>query len=175
MLRLAVITAALALLAAPAASARDMPVTGLTAHFTACPYYADGGSCAQPETAEVWIAPGSSRFEFWHEVGHVFDHQVLDDRAHSWFTRVLGFASGTPWEADEGFYEDHDFSQKSPDEMFADAFAACWLRMKPRRQGGLLVSEWTTAYWYQPSVRQHRRVCNGIAVLGLVRAGLPSN
>lgn len=158
---------------AQSASARRMPVSGLTAHFTGCPDYEDGGSCASPETAEIWLAPDADEFDFWHEVGHVFDHQALDGRARAWLTRKLGFSAATPWTSDAAEADIAIFGTRTPDEVFADAFAACWLGRRPNGtlRGGMRVTNWQTGYGYRPSVRQHRRICNAISVYALVADG----
>jgi hypothetical protein len=172
MFRLAVITAALmTLVVAPAAGARPLPVDGLTVHRESCPDYEDGGSCARPETAEIWIAPDADRFDFWHEIGHVWDERVLDDRTRAWFAhkfRRLGVQPGDPWLGDHAFYA-RGGGAPLAGELFADAFALCWTNWKPRRRAGLVVSGWPIAYGYTPGMRLHRRICNAIAVLELVR------
>lgn len=148
-----------------------MPVEDLTVHYWACPFFKDGGSCSTPETAEIWIAPGTGAFDYWHEVGHVFDQQALTDQARAWMTARLGFAAGTAWDPTPAQSEPLQINApRTPSEVFADAFAACWLGMKPGgvRRHGMRFVEWMTGYSYYPTVRQHRRICNGIAVYALL-------
>lgn len=152
-----------ALSAAPA-SAR-LPVDGLTAHFTACP--AVGGSCSTPETGEIWIAPDDGKFEFWHELGHVFDYRTLDDTARAWFTHQFG-RDGQPWESTS---DAPAVGGRATEERFADAFALCHLHphLHFRRRGGMRVYTWETSSGYLPTPRQHTRICNAIAVFELTR------
>lgn len=136
-------------------------------HHEPCPdYLPEISSCADQETAEIWLAPDASRFERWHELGHLFDAQVLDERARSWFTPLLGFPADAPWFEDYG----NEFARAMPGERFADAYAACALDLRPggRLRGRLRVADWETAYGYQPTTRAHHRICNGIVVLALV-------
>jgi hypothetical protein len=60
----------------------------------------------------------------------------------------------------------------SPDERFADAYAACARRLQPggrHRRNGVRVGDWATAYGYYPIQRTHRRICTAIVVLALAR------
>lgn len=138
----------------------------VTVHHADCPDYADGGSCADMATNEIWLAPNSGSFERWHEIGHLFDAQVLTDPDRAWFMRA--FRMTGEWVRGTG---DECLGKRCPDELFADAYAACANDLRPegRRRDGMTVSDWTTSYGYFPTARQHRRVCNGIAVIGLVR------
>jgi hypothetical protein len=87
----------------------------------------------------------------YHELGHVFDRQVLTWPYRSAFERLLGDAR--PWRTGSG---------NSPHEQFAEAFGWCGLGAPPplaignshRRQG---------AYGYVVTRRTHRRVCALIA------------
>jgi hypothetical protein len=170
--RLAPVLAVLVLLAVgagPADAARVPLPPQVTVHEdTPCPDDVDVLGCADVEAATVYVGDGS-RFTRWHEVGHLFDHQMLTDANRAWLTRRLGFQVGTPWFED---YAD-DLSQTMPGEQFADAYAACALGKTPagrRHRGGVIVNDWFTAYGYSPTARQHRRICNAIAVFGIVRA-----
>lgn len=125
---------------------------GAVIHTAECPHFPSGGSCAVG--AEIWISPRASRFTAAHELGHAFDVLALQASTREWLTPRLGFPAGTPWDADS-----EDLAPIEPAEVFADAYAHCALGTRPR---GLIV------YGYLPGRAQHRRVCNAIAVLGLV-------
>jgi hypothetical protein len=127
-----------------------------TIHHEVCPDY--DGSCAWPETGEIWLPPGAGRFARWHELGHIFDYQVLTDADRAWFTPQLGFPSNRPWEAAN--YDDESPGFTEPAERFADAYAHCALRTVPSS---------IVSYGYLPGPRTHRRVCTAIALLGTVR------
>ena len=92
-----------------------------------------------PEVAETRIAPGFSRctaqtreitvdealakypydaaFAYAHELGHMVDHQMLDDASRRHFQEAVGLAS-EPWR-----YGEDNLYCKSPCEAFATAFA----------------------------------------------------
>jgi hypothetical protein len=143
---------------APDAVALQRPAATVH-HEQACPYYEDRVSCARPDTGEIWLAPGAGRFEMWHELGHVFDHDVLTDPQRDWFTRVLRFDPGTPWDDGTGF------GTRGPSEVFADAFATCATRKRPQRRGAWVVSTHEAAYGWNYTRDEYRRVCTAIAVL----------
>jgi hypothetical protein len=129
-----------------------MPVVDAVIHSAECPHIPTGGSCAIG--AEVWVSPRASRFTFAHELGHAFDAQALDARARDWLTTRLGFPVGTAWETPSAALGPVD-----PSERFADAYAHCALGTRPRDIIG---------YGYLPGRKRHRRICNAIAILGLV-------
>jgi hypothetical protein len=161
---LRVVLVALAFLVAPAGAHAAMD-DGVTVHREACPFYADGGSCATPDTGEAWVEPGAGRFAYWHEVAHVWERRALADEHRAWFADLFGFPAGTAWDQGTGP------GTRGPSEVFADAFAACATRARVRgvRRGGMVVSAWSTAYGYLPTARQHQRVCNAIAVADLIQ------
>lgn len=162
------------LLAASAHASRMPAPPSITIHEnTPCPeYLPDEYSCTDQDTGEIWLLPDAGRFDRQHEIGHLFDAQILTDQDRAWFTRTLGFKTGTPWFGDYGaFVETASLAGTLPGEQFADAYAACALGKTPaghRKRNGMIVSDWIDAYGYHPTVRQHRRICNVIAVLGLV-------
>ena len=188
MLRLATVTAVMALLVIGPADARERVMVGKATagsaglpvlkpfppkfeiRYEPCPdYLPEITSCADQENAVIWLAPDADRFDRWHELGHLFDAQLLTDADRAWFTPLLGFEPGMPWFGDyDAFVERHDLSATLPGEQFADAYAACAIGLKPQgeRRGGLLVGKWTTAYGYQPTARQHRLICAQILSLG---------
>jgi hypothetical protein len=127
----------------------------LTIHGnTDCPEEA-GASCSDPYSDQVWLAPGTGKFERYHEIGHQFDRQVLTDEQRVWFTKLFGYRAGTDWYATVG-----------PQEKFADAYATCVLGRKIQRRGGMLVTRQESGYGYSPSARLHVRACNAISLIG---------
>ena len=101
-------------------------------------------------------------FVLAHEAGHAFDHLHLDAGERNRFASLMGRA-GEPWRRYEtaaatladGTAVMHS-DRNSLHEWFADAYAACRLRLDPERH-------WTSSTDYQPGRRKHRRVCGFIA------------
>jgi hypothetical protein len=139
-----------------AASLPVGPGVPLPDHWTVreagCPGRDDVVACANVDSAEVFVA-GADAFERWHELGHLFDYQRLTDTDRGRLTPLLGFRPGAPWWSTE--------EDDQPGEFFADAYAACALRLSPRgyRRGRALILDWQTAYGYFPTARRHARVC----------------
>lgn len=102
------------------------------------------GTCAFRELGLIYLAPGASRFERQHELGHLFDAQYLDDGERNAFRRMIRVPMATPWFGERG--------QASPSEHLADMYAACRLDLDPARR-------WETAYDLVPTRRDFRRIC----------------
>jgi hypothetical protein len=96
-----------------------------------------------------------ARIFFFHELFHDFDETgVLTDVDRAEFERIMHLTGA--WRI-----ADHDHS---PNETFADGAAACAVRPT--------ISEWDTEVVggsYQPTPRQHRRVCALIRRAGRAR------
>ena len=135
-----------------------------TIRYEPCPTAPEALGCADVETGDVYVRT-RDRFARWHELGHVFDWQVLTDADRAWFTRLLRFPPETPWWSDDAMQEGEGVS---PSEQFADAYAACGMGRSPagRRVQSRVVVEWTTGYDYYPTVRQHQRICTLIVRIG---------
>jgi hypothetical protein len=151
-------------LALPACSYADMPrpYEERVHYDTPCP---DGGGTCAP-TPDIYLEPGWTPFMLWHERAHLFDAQVMTDAHRAQFTAMLGMDG--PW------YQGTGRGTRGPSEVFADAYAACATGKQPaprRLKSGFLISSWTTSYGYQPTVRQHRRVCNAIGFLTVYASG----
>jgi hypothetical protein len=146
--------ALLLLLPASALAARvPMPAT-LTVHEqTSCPDET-GASCSDLDSDQIWLAPGSGRFERYHEIGHQFDRQTLTDTHRAWFKRLFGYPDSADWYATVG-----------PQEKFADAYATCALGRPTRKAHGMTVASQQSGYGYAPGGRLHFRVCNAINVI----------
>jgi hypothetical protein len=110
----------------------------------------DAVACTVRATATVYVTPGADRFAVQHELGHLFDAQRLDDGERAKLERLLALP-GRPWRSGTGLE-----GLLSPSERFADAYAACRLRLDPDRN-------WMSAYDYEPSRRGFRKTCATIA------------
>lgn len=159
-IRALVVAAALALTAAPAAAggaldergwmlqpfqhwmtASAVPTPGfVTVRLQRCPF-PDWPACADAAAATVYLDPASiparsMRATFLHELGHVFDRLEMTDADRRRFQRLM--KARRPWIDGWG---------GGVEEVFADAYAACALRVSdgPR---------------YYPHWRTHQRVCS---------------
>jgi hypothetical protein len=155
-LRIALLSALVLLLIAAPTNAKHGTVTGYEASLPVvsvpmppqlhvelrqCPYEREYGvSCADLEAATIWLGI-RDRFTRWHEIGHLYDYQMLTDQDRA----VLGRMMGGGWGL----------------ERFADAYAACALELNPGgyRRGRVRIMDWRTEYGYWPTDRQHARVC----------------
>jgi hypothetical protein len=100
----------------------------------------------------------SHRFAKWHELGHAFDHQILDDRDRVRLSRLLG-TGRVPW-------------LTGPNELFADAYATCAIRgddirIKRAKNGRVVGTVESGSYGFQPTPIQHRRICQAIRFTAL--------
>jgi hypothetical protein len=130
-----------------------------------CPGEPAAPGCAIPGIAEGCSDPAGCvflpsdymrRYNRWHELGHIFDAQVLTERDRWRFTRLLGFGGG-PWLRGTGVHG----GMRSPSEWFADAYAHCALGLDGRFRAGQVLRI-VVAYGYDPSPRQSDRVCAAI-------------
>jgi hypothetical protein len=137
----AVFAATLALIPAPAATIVRAPCPAATEAMTT-------GACAYADQGTIYLPDGSTRFMLQHELGHVFDAQHLDDGERHKIARSLGVNPDGPWRTPDPY--------RSGMEKFADAYAACRLRMDPDHG-------WESSYDYYPSRRAFRRLCATIA------------
>lgn len=137
---------------------------------TQCPGLPDASGCVAPVNDPicgdpagcVWLA-GTNRYDRMHELGHIFDQQVLTDVDRQRFTRLLGLKG--PWvhvttKPGGGATE----SWGSPNEWFADAYAHCAMHIDGRVHNG--VARLVIAY-FQPSPRQYDRLCAAIRFVAL--------
>jgi hypothetical protein len=159
-------TAALLLLAlTPAAAGAAIPRTPpyVTVIHASCPDAptSDPASCADPADATIYLMRGSDQFARQHELGHLYDAELLDDTERAAITPLLGAPAGTPWTRDDCV------QHLCPNEMVADAYAACRLGLEPqpfRRHGRRISTGWQTSYGYSPATnRRHARTCAAIS------------
>jgi hypothetical protein len=122
------------------------PVVAIVAD--SCPD-GSGMPCASQSERVAYIPDGTSRFSREHELGHIFDAEYMDAGERQRFETLVGLSG--PWIQGTGME-----GTKSPAEWFADAYAACRLHLTPG-------SNWTLAYGYDPSKREHRAVCGFMA------------
>jgi hypothetical protein len=110
-----------------------------------CPGHPSFAGCVFSERPRVlYLKRGlqEPRRLLYHELGHVFDLRVLNQRERGVFKRIVGirrsgwFRGGLP-----------------PAEWFADGYAGCALRRQLNSQGP------ATPYGYNPTPGQHARVC----------------
>lgn len=117
---------------------------------TACPYSA---AAACSDGTRIWNNPSGDPdlvvYRLRHEMGHVQDALHLDKGERDRFTQLFGFAHGTVWS--QGTWPNMD---RSPHELFAEAFAWCSLDIKPN--GPFTV---TNAYNYDPPPKQQVTIC----------------
>jgi hypothetical protein len=110
-----------------------------------CPMHPDFVGCvfsARPRTIYLGWNARDLRAVLYHELGHVFDHLVLNSRERRQFKRIIG-VQGAGWSR----------GRLPAAEWFADGYAECAVRPRVRRRAG------RTAYGYAPTTRQHARVC----------------
>lgn len=118
-----------------------------------CPYIDNGASCSfgYDSPPRVWLAathtpPDEQATRLHdlelHELGHVFDAQVMTGAARERFAAIFGLR-GQGWT--EGPY------RLRLEEQFAQGYMLC--AYDPRQPFS------ATSIGYAPSIRQHRRVC----------------
>jgi hypothetical protein len=109
-------------------------------------------ACYDPD-ADVIYHDGSRTF-LWHERGHVFDHKHLTDSDREWLSDR--YFEGRPWRA-----ADVTDGYPAAEELFASGYGACHLPRAKRGNFG--------PYGYAAWTRAHRRLCNTITILELIR------
>lgn len=156
----------------PMAAAGQMPQPpGLVVHRFQNPACEDL-ACASPPTNEIWVAPGEGRYSLAHETGHVWFYTIPTDEQRAWFIQQLRLpmTEGGGQLIDGAWYRGTGLhGHYSPDERAADAYAMCDLGRSPlgkRHRDGSIRLKWESAYEYQPTWRQHARICTAIWILG---------
>jgi hypothetical protein len=146
-----------------------LPVPPERAMFEdACPDYA-GTPLAESACAghaELWVPKGAGPAVYWHEVGHLFDFQVLTDAHRREFQRLT--RDWRDWWLDlDKLPEGYGNGYNPPGERFADAYATCLMQATGRRGYAVV---WygprghargiaPSGYGYDVPYRRHRRVC----------------
>jgi hypothetical protein len=101
----------------------------------------EAAACTTSLPPTIWFGTDADRGDFLHELGHQFDYSVMTDSARASFMRIVGREGA--WRS-SGANPTH--------ERFAEAYRMC--ARDPRRP-----DDSRMGYLYEPSVRQHRRVC----------------
>lgn len=112
------------------------------------PSSGDTGGCSFPD-GRVYLLDDVFHPAHWiraHELGHVFDSELLSAYDHHRFSRLANVYG--PWGGPD--VDADGYSSGPLSEDFADAYGACLLNVAPDRWSG---------YGYDPSLRLHRRVC----------------
>jgi hypothetical protein len=92
-----------------------------------------------------------------HELGHVFDLTVMNNRDRGGFRRIMGRRSAKWWRGSEPLAE-----------QFAEAYSWC------ARYARIVSIARYSSYEYRPTARQHRRICKLVrAAAGDRRAAAP--
>jgi hypothetical protein len=125
---------------------------GVTVSTEPCPGYPDAQGCYLAETRTIHWTDGDVRTRE-HELAHAWaaDHMTAEDQA--WLARPSLLGRGE-WFSGSG--------KASVGERFAEAWAYCRYPIK----AGEGVE---AAYGYKPRGYRHRRVCNTISILRVVR------
>ena len=165
------------LVIAPTADARSWTYPrppGITVVRGACPtstVLAPADGCYFRSTRTVYLH--GDWFTREHEFAHAFDELSMTDTDRAWFAEQVGMV-GVDRHRERP--ADFDISQhlmmpaeaRSPDEMFADAYAACSLGWGVPGRKAWKAGE-QTYYGYTVTIRRQRPICNAIGILGLVR------
>lgn len=141
----------------------DCPGTGLE---PGCAAMGDGSYSGCTDTAGcVWLSPGPDRYTRMHELGHIFDFQVLTDRDRERLTQIMGLRAG-PWLRTSIDKSDGSLtvSDRSPNEWFADAYAHCAMKLDGRVHHGVLVG---VSSYYSPSPHEYDVLCAAIRYVAL--------
>lgn len=167
--RVAVALSLLALTAPAAAEANLTEPTSAagrpTVTYAPCPNYPRAAGCFDEATNTVFVAERGDRETLAHELGHVFDRAKLTDRDHRWFARIVGMA-GRAWQRPAAPGEE---ARESPEERFADLYAACTLGVRPH-SGQMMLTGYGLVISGGARGR-YRRGCTAIAVIDLTREG----
>ncbi|HEY3186458.1 MAG TPA: hypothetical protein VGJ70_03220 [Solirubrobacteraceae bacterium] len=130
------------------------PAGTVTLRLAGCPSHWDGGvACADQASRTIYLGPGGrGRETFLHELGHIFDAEVMTDAARAGFQAALHLP---------GAWNDES-AGAPPLEMFADAYSLC-ARYRTIR------TVYYAANGYAPGPREHQRAC---ALIRRAGAGL---
>jgi hypothetical protein len=110
-----------------------------------CPALPRAAGCVyskRPRT--IYVRPGlrDPRGVMLHELGHVFDLKVMNNRDRGAFRRLMGRKRAEWWRG-----------ARPLGEQFAEAYSWC------ARYARIVSIARYSSYDYRPSARQHRRIC----------------
>jgi hypothetical protein len=126
------------------------PPGEITLSLAGCPGDPPMPACSPVNQGTIQLSPGwANKHVLLHEMGHIFD-DLMPDWARG---RFRGMVVGKPmiWTAANG--------GGPPNEQFAEAYALCATRLSLKRQA-------FESYHYEPTPRQHRKVCALIDAAG---------
>ena len=124
--------------------------------LTGCPWAPRAHGCVFSNPATIYMRRGAGlRGTLHHELGHLFDFRVLNDRDRARFKRLLG-QTARRWTSS---------GDNSPRERFAEAYSWCARYRRIRSIGRF------TTYGYDPSPRQHVAICRLIRKVAARRRG----
>ena len=120
----------------------------VTVRRARCPARPSAAGCVytrRPRT--IWLRPGidDPRGVLLHELGHVFDLTVMNDRDRGRFRRIMGRGSARWWRG-----------RLPLAEQFAEAYSWC------ARYARIVSIARYSSYRYRPTAREHRAVCRMI-------------
>lgn len=136
------------------ARALVIPAVAVTIHHGTCPDDAQSTGCYYASSNEIWVEDPGDQVTYWHEMGHAFDAQRLDDGERHRFSCLPAARPDILSDPDPcGARWD-----ESVIEIFADAYANCRLQFRFRSD------EFMFGNGYEPStLRRHRNACRFIA------------
>ena len=120
-----------------------------------CPARPSAAGCVytkRPRT--VWLSPRlrDPRGVLLHELGHVFDLKVMNNRDRGVFRRLMGRRAARWWHG-----------RRPLAEQFAEAYSWC------ARYARIVSIARYSSYDYRPTARQHRRICKLVAAAAVDR------
>jgi hypothetical protein len=114
--------------------------------------------CYDDTANTLYVDRGVDRFGINHELGHAYDEDYMDATERQRFATLVG-APRDAWNATtvtpDGYLVQSD---DAVSELFADAYAACRLRMLP-----MIGHDWVLVYGYMPRAPRHVKICGLIA------------
>lgn len=107
-----------------------IPTVPVNMHYGQCPATADAGGCYYSETNDLWLTDPTDRVTYWHEMGHAYAAQRMDEGERRAFACLPAMGPpvwgdrnpcGKPW-------------MSGANESFADAYANCQMHRVPSRR-----------------------------------------
>ena len=117
----------------------------VTVRRARCPARPSAAGCVYTRRPRsIWMRPGidDPRGVLLHELGHVFDLTVMNDRDRGGFRRIMGRRTARWWRG-----------RLPLAEQFAEAYSWC------ARYARIVSIARYSSYRYRPSAREHRAVC----------------
>lgn len=155
--RIGVLLISVALLLPATASARrgtPLPRGPVTVIYAPCPGYPDALGCVTSDQPDTIYVSSHDRGDLEHERGHIFDRRNLDDGERNRIKRML-HKTQMAWCDTETYMALRDQTPENspPCEDFADAYENCRMGWNPDGD------TFDVSYGYNPTRREHRRMC----------------